>query len=178
MCHRSSLALFLQGSTILVHISQVCPSRLHNISIHHLSPVTIVQVVGFSLCDASIPVTPGVHAEIPRFILGATLLILAITQTFKESLNMYKATKQWEPNRYLKRLARDGIIYFLVYVSLLPSLFRLSPSRRCQALADKLITWLFSSRLLGTCCSIFLIYSNSVLQETTFGCSSRSCFPA
>ena len=72
---------------------------------------------------------PGVHAEIPRFILGAMLLILAITQTFRESVNMYKATKQWQPNRYMKRLARDGIIYFLVYVSISPSRFHASSPR-------------------------------------------------
>ena len=181
MCHRSSLALFLQGSTILVHISPVCPSTLPIISFHPFSTVTISQVMNFSLCDASIPVMPSVHAEIPRFILGATLLILAVTQTFKESVNMYRATQQWQPNRYLKRLARDGIIYFLVYVSVSSICHRLSGllppillSNICRQTNHSVV----SSRLLGTCCSIFLIYSNSVLQETTFGCSSRSCFLA
>ena len=31
---------------------------------------------------------------------------------------MCKATKQWQPNKYLQQLVTDGIIYFLVYVFL------------------------------------------------------------
>ena len=31
---------------------------------------------------------------------------------------MYKATKRWQPNKYLQQLVTDGIIYFLVYVFL------------------------------------------------------------
>ena len=59
--------------------------------------------------------------EIPRFALGAMLLILAVAQTLKQSVSMYKATKQWQPNRYMGRLVKDGVLYFLVYVSI-PSL--------------------------------------------------------
>ncbi|KAF8452882.1 hypothetical protein L210DRAFT_3519884 [Boletus edulis BED1] len=29
---------------------------------------------------------------------------------------MYKATKQWRPNRYMQKLVSDGIIYFVVNV--------------------------------------------------------------
>ena len=84
------------------------------------SLVTIVQVSDFSFCNASwnsIPFMFDVFMEIPRFVLGATLLILAVTQTLKHSVNMYKATKHWQLNRYMERLVRDGIIYFLVYVA-------------------------------------------------------------
>ena len=35
---------------------------------------------------------------------------------------MYKATKEWQPNRYMQLFARDGILYFLVYVSPFPFL--------------------------------------------------------
>ena len=34
---------------------------------------------------------------------------------------MYKATKQWQPNRYMQQFVRDGIIYFLMYVTPFPS---------------------------------------------------------
>ena len=44
------------------------------------------------------------------------LLILALVRTVKGSVGMYKATKQWQPNRYMKLLAKDGILYFFVYV--------------------------------------------------------------
>ena len=66
--------------------------------------------------------TVDVYAAIPRFILGATLLILAVTQTLKQSVTMYKATKQWQPNRYMERLMGDGILYFLAYVPVSTSL--------------------------------------------------------
>ena len=54
----------------------------------------------------------------PNFILGVALLILAIMQTLKQSFYMYKATKHWQPNQYMKLLVRDGIVYFLVCESL------------------------------------------------------------
>ena len=37
---------------------------------------------------------------------------------------MYKATGQWQPNRYIQQFVSDGILYFLTYVARLfhPSL--------------------------------------------------------
>jgi hypothetical protein len=45
------------------------------------------------------------------------LLILALMSTLKESVAMYKATKQWQPNHYIQLFAKDGILYFVAYVS-------------------------------------------------------------
>ena len=53
---------------------------------------------------------------IPRFVLSAVLFVLALTQTLKQSVAMYKATKQWQPNRYMMLLVQHGIIYFFTYV--------------------------------------------------------------
>ena len=134
MCHRLLLPLLLQGTTAPVHMSQVfldksrislqshpgCPS-----SRPPFTQVTIVQLMDFSVCSttaSNIPFMLDVYEALPRFILGAMLLILAVTQTLKQSVNMYKATKRWQPNRYMQRLAKDGIIYFLVYVSASPPL--------------------------------------------------------
>ena len=33
---------------------------------------------------------------------------------------MYKATKEWQPNHYMQLFVRDGILYFVVYVSPFP----------------------------------------------------------
>ena len=33
---------------------------------------------------------------------------------------MHKATKQWQPNHYMQLFVKDGILYFLAYVSPLP----------------------------------------------------------
>ncbi|KAF8434806.1 hypothetical protein L210DRAFT_3552406 [Boletus edulis BED1] len=52
----------------------------------------------------------------PRLALAATLVILAVTQTVKQSVEMYKVTKQWQLNRYMQLLVRDGILYFVVNV--------------------------------------------------------------
>ena len=104
-----------------------CRSNLTQVALHlwpPFSPVTIVQITDFSFCDASTNNTPyfvGVVNLGPRLILGATLLILAVAQTLKQSVNMYKAKQQWQPNRFMERLVRDGILYFLVYVLVSPS---------------------------------------------------------
>ena len=117
--------------TYLSGMSQInvpCYSNLTQISFHPFppfSPVTMAHVMDFSFCKptwSNMVFTVDVYAAIPRFILGATLLILAVTQTLKQSVTMYKATKQWQPNRYMERLMGDGILYFLAYVPVSTSL--------------------------------------------------------
>lgn len=140
----------------------MCHSNLIQVDPHLLppfSPVTIVQVMDVSICNSSwnnsrlvIPVYNG----IPRFLLGATLLMLAVTQTLKQSISMYRATKQWQPNRYMERLAKDGILYFLVYVSSFPLLsFPSVTVTFCDPSYE--LTTRFTSELLGICFSIFLL---------------------
>ncbi|KAF8125321.1 hypothetical protein EV363DRAFT_638327 [Boletus edulis] len=77
---------------------------------------TIDQVYTFSFCNGfiKIPSSLLLGVAIPRFVLSAVLLILAVISTLKESLELYKATKLWQPNQYMQRLLRDGILYFLV----------------------------------------------------------------
>ncbi|KAF8428915.1 hypothetical protein L210DRAFT_3563711 [Boletus edulis BED1] len=76
----------------------------------HLS-VTIVRVFNSSFCNSSFvndPPTRGFYSALaaPRLLLAAALLILAVFQTVKQSVELYKATKQWQPNRYVKQLER------------------------------------------------------------------------
>ena len=59
----------------------------------------------------------NMYAATPRFIVGAALLALAVIRTVTQSVNMYKAAKQWQPNRYMQQLVRDGALYVLVYVA-------------------------------------------------------------
>ena len=56
------------------------------------------------------------------------LFVLALVQTLKESIAMYKATTQWQSNRYTKLFVKDGILYFFVYVSHFPLFFCFCPS--------------------------------------------------
>ncbi|KAF8126722.1 hypothetical protein EV363DRAFT_1418649 [Boletus edulis] len=83
------------------------------------SSVRVVRVVDFSFCNtsfANFPRLVTVSIVVPRFVLATTLMILAVFQTLKQSVRMYKATKQWRPNRYMQQLVSDGIIYFVVNV--------------------------------------------------------------
>lgn len=88
-------------------------------------PVTIVQLGDFSFCGnaliSGVPSHFGFYSLLPFFLLGFALLVLAVSQTLKQSVEMYKATKQWQPNKYIHQLMIDGILYFLGYVSPPPS---------------------------------------------------------
>ena len=104
--------------------------------------VAIVQVLDFSFCNDpnTTPSQTYLCDAILRFVLSATILILAVIQTLKQSVKMYRATKQWQPNRYMPLLVRDGVLYFLVYVSLHPFPFTTItfslPSYSCVLLAE------------------------------------------
>ena len=81
------------------------------------SPVTVVQFLDLSFCTASLNNVPSlliIYDAIPRFVLAVVLLALAVTQTLTQSIHMYKATKQWQPNQYIQQFVTDGILYFLV----------------------------------------------------------------
>ncbi|KAF8136940.1 hypothetical protein EV363DRAFT_1315960 [Boletus edulis] len=80
---------------------------------------TIGHLSSFSFCNVSFndPLALDIMLQIvPRLALAATLVILAVTQTLKRSVEMYRATKQWQLNRYMQLLVRDGIIYFVMNV--------------------------------------------------------------
>ena len=57
------------------------------------------------------------YTALPQILLNVMLLILAVFRTLKQSIDMYNATKQWQPNRYMNQLTRDGTSYFIMYVS-------------------------------------------------------------
>ncbi|KAF8428904.1 hypothetical protein L210DRAFT_3563668 [Boletus edulis BED1] len=77
----------------------------------HLS-VTVVRVFDISFCNVSFvngPPTRGFFIAVvvlPGLLLAATLFIFAVFQTVKQSVELYKATKQWQPNRYVQQLER------------------------------------------------------------------------
>ncbi|KAH0831388.1 hypothetical protein J3R83DRAFT_14052 [Lanmaoa asiatica] len=88
--------------------------------------VTVDQVIGPSVCNSSgitigVQSLPATYAQIPRLVLDATLLVLAVIQTLKQAADSYKVTKKWQPNRYMQQLVKDGVLYVLMYVALSPS---------------------------------------------------------
>ncbi|KAF8126702.1 hypothetical protein EV363DRAFT_1452742 [Boletus edulis] len=116
------------GVLLFIYVPQtivgVVLDGIYNNPNTHVS-VTINQILAFSFCSASYintPATLSVYRIAPRFVLSAVLVILAVSQTLKQSYEMYKATKQWQPNRYMRKLVGDGILYFFVYVLISPTL--------------------------------------------------------
>ena len=41
---------------------------------------------------------------------------LVIMQFVKRSLELYKATRQWQLNQFINLLVMEGVVYFLAYV--------------------------------------------------------------
>ncbi|KAF8139871.1 hypothetical protein EV363DRAFT_1152121 [Boletus edulis] len=116
----STLLFLLVTQTIVT----VVLNGIYNNPNTHVS-VTMGQVLDFSFCISSFintPVTLPVYRAVPQLVLSAALVILAVSQTLKQSFEMYKATKKWQPNRYMQKLVRDGILYFFVYVPISPIL--------------------------------------------------------
>ena len=90
------------------------------------SPVTAVEVIDKSFCKISLSDAPSLDLmwsiSSLRIVLGVVLLLLAVISTLKQAVVWYKATKQWQPNHYMQLFVKDGILYFLAYVSPFPSL--------------------------------------------------------
>ena len=81
-------------------------------SLNHL--VVTAQVLDYSFCVAQYygsPIFPEVAAVI-QMALGALICLLFAIQFIKESFQMYKVTKQFQLNRYMNLLVREGMVYF------------------------------------------------------------------
>jgi len=113
---RTILSILLFFFMLQVIVSVVLPA-IYNSSGFYFT-ATITQVLNSTTCGYSfihnVPILLGVYCAVPRFLVSAMLLILVVARTLKESVDMYKATKQWQLNRYLNMFLRDGIFYFLV----------------------------------------------------------------
>ena len=132
MCRKSSSLWFGKASTTTLGVtSQVCsgPDWRSQCNLKQcpylcaLSSVTVGWDPDFNSnkCIYSSNITPpAIYRSIPRFVFGATLLILAVIPTLRQSIEMYRATKRWQTNHSMKLLVREGAVYFVVYVSLVP----------------------------------------------------------
>jgi hypothetical protein len=115
-------AMWNRSRTILrallfIYIVQTISSGLF--AAIYINPNTYLSVTIAGFPDASfcgfvlnVPSNLTVYFMIPRFVLSAVLLILALMRTLTESVAMYRATKQWQPNQYMGLLVKHGIIYF------------------------------------------------------------------
>ncbi|KAF8548556.1 hypothetical protein OG21DRAFT_1489305 [Imleria badia] len=77
-----------------------------------LSAATI-QVLDFPSCAVQLTTpTWSKVAAILQITHAAVMCILAIIQGVRQSLQMYSVTKQWQLNRYMILLVRQGVLYF------------------------------------------------------------------
>jgi len=87
----------------------------------------IVDVPNWSICNYS-PVDTSIgffpFSSFPGSILGIQLLVLAISRTLKQSIEIYKTTKQWQPNRYMKLFVKDGMLFFILSMLTLSAFIR------------------------------------------------------
>ena len=84
--------------------------------LNHLA--AIVQVLDFSVCrpQESTPLWLQDVLTAVQVTLAGSMCLLVVIRFVKESLQMYKMTKQLQISCYLNLLARDGMFYFVAYV--------------------------------------------------------------
>jgi len=78
--------------------------------------VAISQVLDYSVCQETLTVIgPDMkYIVIQPTVFYVLLLTLALVPTAKQSIAMYKATKQWQPNRYMSLIVREGVFYLFL----------------------------------------------------------------
>ena len=83
----------------------------------------VAQVLQFSFCAQSNSATPPVWlldlAFAAAIALGILMCLLTAIRFVKELLQVRRMTNCFHLNRYMKCLARDGMIYFIMYVLVL-----------------------------------------------------------
>ncbi|KAF8135063.1 hypothetical protein EV363DRAFT_1322397 [Boletus edulis] len=77
-------------------------------------PAGVVQILDISFCTlaSTVPTWTNV-AVILQVTQGGILCLLGIVQVVKQSLQMYRATKAWQVNRYMALLVKQGMLSFL-----------------------------------------------------------------
>ncbi|KAF8135161.1 hypothetical protein EV363DRAFT_1322657 [Boletus edulis] len=78
----------------------------------NLTAVTF-QILDFSVC--SVDPTSFIWVKVNSILQithGAVLCTLAVFQFVRQSFEMYNVTKEWQLNRYMGLLVREGILYF------------------------------------------------------------------
>ncbi|KAG9315361.1 hypothetical protein JVU11DRAFT_4507 [Chiua virens] len=76
-------------------------------------PVVTLQILEYKYC--AVQLKPRIWnrlTDILQIVFAAALCVLAVVQFVKQSLQMYRLTKQWQINRYMNLLVRQGVTYF------------------------------------------------------------------
>ena len=85
------------------------------------------QVLGFSLCPQQFIPTTWIQVDTAidtvQIALSALICILNAFPIIREFLQMYKATRRFQLNRYTNLLVKEGIAYLFMYVYIISSAF-------------------------------------------------------
>ena len=113
--------------------------------LHPFPPVTIVQVLSSRYCNYWFKSQPLLtYRAIPRFVLGVALLVFAVIPTLQQLFETFKITGRFQTNRPTNLLVREGIVYFVVCVSII-LLFAVLPFIKSHS---KLTGWTLVRNLL------------------------------
>ncbi|KAG8212818.1 hypothetical protein J3R82DRAFT_11111, partial [Butyriboletus roseoflavus] len=79
--------------------------------------VTTTQLLDLSFCTIQLySLTWDKVSEITPLVPAVVMCMLVIIQFTRESLEMYKVTKQWRLNQFMNMLVMEGVLYFFMYV--------------------------------------------------------------
>ncbi|KAN0092667.1 hypothetical protein V8E55_003451, partial [Tylopilus felleus] len=72
-----------------------------------------VQILNISICVPQDSWTIWAKlAVVFQITHGAIVCVLAVVQSVRQALQMYRATKQWQLDRYMNMLVTQGLLYF------------------------------------------------------------------
>ncbi|KAF8838714.1 hypothetical protein BDN67DRAFT_971104 [Paxillus ammoniavirescens] len=80
--------------------------------------MSILEVVDVKVCALTCKTCNAVsllpnYTYISRLVLDTLLCFLAVTQYVRQLLQMHKAVKKWQSNRYMELLVQQSILYFI-----------------------------------------------------------------
>ena len=86
------------------------------------STVITAQIPGYTSCTWVLTSPTWMEvADILQIMHGAAVCILGTVRFVIQSRQMYRVTRQWQPNQYMVLLVREGILYFFAYVLFPPA---------------------------------------------------------
>ncbi|KIJ64963.1 hypothetical protein HYDPIDRAFT_28304 [Hydnomerulius pinastri MD-312] len=117
MYHRSKLILgIILGLYIPAVIAIfVCTAVYYNPKTHVLV-VSVADAAMSQICTQSLSAGPQIalYLNVTRIVLSAVLCVLVVARFVKHSSEIHRTLGQWHSNRYMKLLARESVLFFIV----------------------------------------------------------------
>ncbi|KAF8126809.1 hypothetical protein EV363DRAFT_1173849 [Boletus edulis] len=75
--------------------------------------VSIGRLPDITVCGVPLGTqTWNIVSEVMQGILSTVLCSLVVVRFVRESVQIYRATDKWQPNRYLTLIVKDGLLYY------------------------------------------------------------------